>query len=460
MKKMIFAVCALVLAVIVTGPLLAAWKTEDELNRLLTQINTDPAYSLEWVSYDKGWLATDAVMAATLNNYPNPLAPAVLPVQVRVNHGPLLIADGFSVGWFSGHVHLAEEQDGWLKDRLTPSRKGPIWQTRMHMDLAGLLSFHDASQPFDLLLEETRVQVAEYRGEGRLRPSGTLEYSAELPRVQLYAEGSELHLERIELLLTLDLNAAHTSYVMPGQGKLIVGSVNGSGPDDDVMHMTDFRLSTKSQLDATQTLADMDLAMSFGSLDFLGEKLDNAVFEASLKRMSLAFLQRYSEASAAVEVQADIDLALLALELMQPILSDLLPNGPSLSLSPVAFSTPEGSLEFSADVKVSPDAVGLNSVFELAQYLTVDAALVVDKALAVRMMEQSTRRDLLAEQFEGGGVMSDADLEETARRQAQFKLNMMVIQRMLVQEKGRYRAVLSYANGQALLNGQPVPLPF
>ena len=95
-----------------------------------------------------------------------------------------------------------------------------------------------------------------------------------------------------------------------------------------------------------------------------------------------------------------------------------------------------------------------------ASKIVVDAKLEVERAIALFIAERS-----LFSQFKSNtevfGQMSDTEIEKLAEMQAATMLDMLSMQGMIASNaEGNFEIDFTIKDGQATLNGNPIPLPF
>ncbi|MCR6653820.1 MAG: YdgA family protein [Cellvibrionaceae bacterium] len=469
MKKTLISVLVVLLIAVAVLPYVGAYKTEEVFNNWITQVNQTGAYDLAWESYDKGWLQTHAVLKVGFK--PGVVFAAsdtdetdwYLPLHLTLNHGPVLWLDGVGLGWFSGEFFFDEKHQMWLEHNLEKQGEGRFFVSKIHMNLMAETTLKDRSLPFSLTTSSGEtVQVSAYTGEGTISRSGKLEYSGKLPSFTA-AGGDFAEVSAADVLFRLqsDFGARVGQYVTPGYGEFSVKKILIKGQEEWTFDAADLSLVSDMQINSEKTLADVKIKMAFADLNIMGENISNARLDLGFSNISVVFLDQYlAMIQETYEGNSEAN-SMLAMQTMNMAAEHLLPGGPKIDVSSLAFTTREGSLEFNGHLAVAPEAAQhANNPFALIPHVSVDASLLVDKPLAFRLVRRSTMNELDAAQFEGGGQMTDAEKEALADNQTHMKLDMLTLQGMLVDKGERYSSEFHFKNGQAELNGQPVPLPF
>lgn len=470
MKKIIVAVVGLLVIAVLVLPFFGAYKTEQTFNGWIAQVNRMGAYDLQWESYDKGWLQTHAVLKVGFKPGLMPASLAddgdadwYLPLNVELNHGPVLWLDGIRLGWFSGDFYLDEQHEMWVERNLQKEGDGHFFVSDVYMNLAGDTRLQDHSLPFRFTTAAGETfQVSGYNGAGTIKRSGEVEYSGKLPAFAASGGGAaKIDVEEVLFRIHSDFGRKVGEFVVPGEGEFSIKKMAVSSEDDMSFVLTDLLISSDMQLNDDQTLADMEIKMAFTNMDVMGEQISKAKLDFDFANISVVFLDQYfATIQNAYDAQGEAN-PMLAAQMMGLASEHLVPGGPEFNIHSLAFTTREGSLEFDGRLAIAPEAAQqMSNPMAMLSHLAVDASLLVDKPLAFRLVRQSTLRDLNAAQFEGGDQMTEDEKDALADNQAHMKLDTLTIQGMLIDKGERYASEFHFKDGQAVLNGQPLPLPF
>ncbi len=470
MKKLVLGLIGILLLALLVLPFVGAYKTEQTFNQWIAQVNQTGPYDLSWESYDKGWMQTRAVlkvgfkpgvMSAALPDADE--NPWYLPLHVQLHHGPVLWLDSARLGWFSGEFFLDEKHQAWLDRNLQKQGEGRFFVSEIHMNLAAETTLKDRSLPFSFTTAEGETfNVSAYAGEGVISRSGKVEYTGKLTSFNVVGGGfSEGSIEDVAFNVRSDFGAKVGEFIVPGYGEFSIGKIGLKGAEQWVFDAERLSLSSDMRLNEDKSLANIKIKGSFADMEIMGEKISNAQLDLGFSNFSVVFLDQYL-----AMIQDGYDAAsdanpMLAMQTMNMASQHLLPGGPQIHVDSMAFTTPEGSLEFDGHLAIAPEAAQhVNNPMAMISHVAVDASLLVDKPLAFRLMRRSTMNDLDAAQFEGGGQMTDAEKEALADNQTHMKLDTMTLQGMLIDKGGRYSSEFHFKNGKAELNGRAMPLPF
>lgn len=466
MKKLIFALL-LVIGVGVGGPFFAGQKAEMALDQWVDYLNDSGSYVVSWDRYNKSLFSTDAVLLVKLKeplDIPGSVglgADWVLPLHITVNHGPLLIHDHFRQGWFSGELLLSDEHEGWIKEHIKVDGEGPFFVSNIYMDLKGDIHINDHSLPFSLSDEGGIISVDSYIGSGLVSLDQSIDYSGMLASVKFEDKAEYILAEGIDFKVSSDLSQQYGEYLVPGEGSFSIESITSTMADNMGFTLQDAQMTSVMSFNPSDKDANISFKMGFKKLQAMGEELTDAEFEVIFDRLGLSFLDQYISLMQEFGSLGAENTSLMASKMSNLLATDLLPFGPKISIPKLTFSSAEGRLDFAGDIEVSPDAASkVADPFSMIGDVTVNAATEVDKALALKLAKKSTLQGIEAELLATGQTMSDAETEQMADQRTAMTLSMLVIQGMLIDNGEKYTSSFQFKDGAAVLNGQPVPLPF
>lgn len=452
---------------LVAMPFVAGQKTQQSLDAWVAQMNGLGSYSFSWEKYQKGWLSSEAVLKVGLK-LPSGLDDAMgelqdwtIPLQLNLHHGPILWRDGVKPGWFSGEFYLSKEHQDWVDQNLSVEGEGPFFVSKVVMDLAGNATIRDRSLPFKVSKDDGQFELAGYQGEGSIARGGLVQYNGILSALTVGGGDGNLQMDNIKFRMSSDFGAKVGQYALPGSAEFSLGSVQGAIGDGQSLIMKDLSFSSDMSFNADKTAGDMRLVMAFAEMNLLEEKIENAKFDFSFNRLSLAFFNKYMEIVQQIVDGGGETNPMLAMQMMGLVSSDLLPAGPEIIINQLGFKTPEGALDFNGSLAVSPEAAkDMSNPMAILGHITVKAALNADKPLVFRLVRQNTLKDLNQAQFEGGNQMTEDEKQSLADNQAHMQLDMLTIQGMLVDKGEKYQSLFEFKDGKAVMNGNPLPLPF
>lgn len=472
MKKVILAV--VVIAILGAGiPFYAGIRAQQELDRVVDLIDSSPAYAASWQTYNKGWLTTQArlVVSLDLAVAGKPEEKIDIPLDIAIDHGPLISDEEAKVGWFSYAVTLPEEQSEYLKELVETKSGDELLSNKGYVDLSGTVTFRDQIQAFVAKDDGFNIDYAGYSGKGTVSSSGLMVYGASSNKVKFSADDSE------GTAVVVDIDALKIQYEADF-GKLLPGSnLMPSKAEMTIPAITVTAGDKKSSLNNSRLLAAVELPKNSGTVDIkvvmsvasgqLGDKaFSNAVMDLGYNNISLMLMDRYvSMMEEMVNAQTpDPDKYF-----SEDVLREAISHTPEFVLNKLEITLPEGAFNGNFTIKmqevdgVDPAMLKTNPM-AMINGISIDLLAQMDKGLAEKMAylqaQSGIEAQLQAEKEAGSeGEYSDEQKEEMITAQAGMTLQMLIGQGLIVEENGRYQGSFQFKKGETLINGKPSQLP-
>ena len=486
MKKIVGIALLLLAIALVGGPFYAGIKAENELQKFIAKFDAYPGYQVSWLSYERGWFSTQATLSVGLdaalwpdeNGEPESLP--TLPLVIQIDHGPLLLNDISSVGWYSWRLDLTQDQTEWLEEHLDMAEEGQLYEAQGHAGLLGTVQFSDELKAFSIRDDQgnTIARTNGYVGSGTIGAAGKLSYAGLISGIDLTAEDALVVLGNITLRTEGDLSRMDwDSFVYPSNFYMNVASMelHGSGQQASV---TNAVFEGAIEIPEDKDWFDLIVSLSVGNLGVnhsatnsavnhpatnsavKSVQLEDATMTFAYERISLAAYSAYIDMAAASleSPQQELDYQ----QFFTPeVMKEFFANGPAVALRNLSFSMPDGDFEGSLRLAMKDDFVmpaQITNPFIFIQALTLDANVVVDRPLALYLAKASSRAQVEASMVNNPDV-TEADIETAVQQQAQNTLDMLMSQGILVSEGETLQAKLQFTDGQLVLNGKPMPFP-
>lgn len=465
MKKVIVALVMVVLAILLLSPLYGGKKAQSSLDDLVAHVNATAPGSAEWASYDQGWFTSNAVLLVNLSAYlglpeTTDEAAILVPLQLDLHHGPIVMDENLELGWFKGRWYLDDEHEAWVKEHIQVEGEGPFFVSTFKMAMTGVVAFKEETLPFSVTTEDGLFSVEGYAGEGVYRPFGTLSYQGGFASARLLTDDGNIVFEGAEVAVISDLHERYGQFAVPGEASFSLQKVAMVEGEDTVVALRD--LSFFSSFVITQqdpAASDVSFKISLGDAELMGETISDAVVEVALQRMSVAFYNQYMQQLQAAHEGGNASL--LGMQLLSLVNKELLPLGPELQLKEIGFSAPEGQLLISGYLRVPEEATPQQAnPFALVGKIKAQLDILVDKPLAYKLAEQSMANSVDEETFASGVELSKEAREATIKDRAATQLDMLLLQGFLVDKGDKFATQMSFQDGVAVVNEQTIPLPF
>lgn len=464
MKKVIVAVVCVFLAVLLLAPVYGGKKAQTTLNDLVTHINLAAPNSAEWASYEQGWFTSEAVLKINLSTYMG-LAPAtdegalIIPLQLDLHHGPFIIDDGLTSGWFKGRWYLDDEHEAWVAENIQVEGDGPFFISTFTMALTGVVMFYEQTLPFSIATKAGVFSMDGYAGHGVYRPYGALNYQGGFASASILSGEGNILLEGAEVELTSELHKKVGAFAVPGEANFKLQKIAMINESNSVFVLEDLAFSSAFAITQKQPAAgDVRMKMALGRAEVLGETITDAVVDIALLRMSVAFYNQYMQQMQTTNAE---NPKLMGLQLLSLVNKELLPLGPELLIKQVGFSAPEGQLLISGHLRIPEGATqGQASPLVLVDQIEAQLSVLVDKPLAFKLAEQSAAQNIDEEMFASGNVLNQAERDATIKDRAAMQVDMLLLQGFIADKGDKFETHVSFEKGVAVINEQTIPLPF
>lgn len=468
-----------VLPLLFATPGFMGWQAEKVMKEVAVYLDGLPSYRVGWQSYNRGWFKSQGVLWVTvdqLDGVGNNDQALTLPLNIELLHGPLLLGentDKFALGFggFDALVTLPQEHELYLNSLISTQAQGPLYQLAARMDLAGNVVLHDRWLPFELKFGGAELSLDGYQGTGTMGLDRQLLYSATLPTIVLNtvnnAKGQtqqanhSVQIKGIKGQLQADLANWHKAQVAPGQIDLSAEEFNYNNAQ---LLFKQLRLSAQTKINNNNTLSyfsQLSVANTvFQSSDVAFEK---ANMDLSYVNLSLDFLESYY--ALLDEIPIDANAQYWQNHLGSLILNKLLPSSPKLRIDNVKFSTAKGNFIANLLLSIEGDALknanlDVNNPVGLLPFLILTFDIKIDMPLAEYFAEIHIRNQVKNQLASENTVLSENEISDIVKAQAPSVLEALILQGFIVQKNNAYMLDFNFKKGQAVLNNQPMPLPF
>ena len=463
---------AVVVGGLLVAPRFVGNHVESRMNELIASVDANPMIEVRWSEYHHGWFSSGGVLDVRLTVpvtevEPPPVAAAgtaapivktemtTVDFQYRLDlaHGPVILDSGVTLALASWTGEIMHNDA--LDATLSWDRSSPLYWQSGRITLGGNLQVQETVSPFSLSGDQVSATFSGYQGSGK-ETNGTLAYSGEAASLVVNGPEDSVKFEgfRFEMEMDADLAKVMQGSLYNMDGLLSVDQVlsgEGSG-------IRNLQVEINAKLNEDESLADIHAGYRVQEV-FGGEiSLSDLGFDVVLTNYSAAFNRRYNEL-----VQQTLFQNNLSPETIQAVWKESLPlllqSNPTMRLENLRFTLPEGS--FNSEVSLSLNGMdlqgqSLDSPEFWLQNLVLNASASADKPLAERLARQFVRNQAANNP---DLQLSEAELERASAQQASMMLAMLGAQGMLREEGEQFRLDFRMTNGQANLNGQPIPLP-
>jgi uncharacterized protein YdgA (DUF945 family) len=303
------------------------------------------------------------------------------------------------------------------------------------------------------------ITFSGWNGKGKASSDNTA-YSGVTDLVTVNAEGVIFEMKSMTLEASFD-----SDWTAPMQGdfynsvsQFAIASINFDMPMlDTSAKLEKLIVDVKTEKSEDGRLMDMSVNYAIESIEapqFSGRDL---VIKTEVNNLERAFFKAYQEASTK---PAQMEQAML--DIIETKLLPQLQASPEFNITEMSGNVADGN--FSG--KVMAKVTGIDNLPEPLEdpafwisKAVMDANLTLDKAMALWIGEQVIASQIQADP--NAANMTDEEIRAIAVEQVEGMIGMFTQQGMItVNADGEYEMTFTMQDGQAMLNGNPMPLPF
>ncbi|MDR9501429.1 MAG: YdgA family protein [Desulfurivibrionaceae bacterium] len=277
----------------------------------------------------------------------------------------------------------------------------------------------------------------------------TYDLDLELPGVAIQGQGARaLVLDEMRFQATMEEGSNHLSLgtmlislqkleVIPGnraEEKIIMAGLQG-------------RLTSSAE----NGLLRIEEEITLDHLLLAGQQYGPANLQISLANLDAQTVAQLSKEFQALQMQEGNEA--MARDILSSHVPALLAKSPEIRLNDFSLATPAGACEASARLAFDGEGEMSSNPLLLLGRLSAEAALTADEGFLAVQTKKIIKQRLC-------GQHPAPDCDQEAARAGSKQLQDLTEQGILVLKGGKYTLKASFKNGQALLNGQPIPLPF
>lgn len=469
MKKIIISVAAIAVVGLVAPKFTGAGINEG-LDNFVANVNTAPGYTATIESRETSWFSSAAVvkvgidpaMFADLDLAPSDMQnfeELSANINVTAQHGPFLTLNGLGLGL---SAWKAEVDESVLREYLSYADDKRFYSVAGKVSLFGGLSFEDTMPKFTVIAQDgddESITVSGWSGKGTAS-SGGATYAGATDLVTVSADGVTFEMKSLTLESSIegDWTAAMKGDFYNSTSQFGITSISLDMPMLDTKASLDkLIVDVKTEKSEDGKLMDMDINYAVESIEapqFSGRDL---IVKSEINNLERAFFKAYQEASAN---PAQMEQAMA--DIIETKLLPQLQASPEFNITEMSGKVADGN--FSG--KIMTKVTGINSLPEpledpafWASKTVVDSKLKLDKAMALWVGEQVVISQIQADPNAAG--MTNEEIKAIAAEQVEGMIGMFAQQGMItVNADGEYEMTFTMQDGQAMLNGNPMPLPF
>lgn len=467
MKKVIIPV-ALIAAIGLIGPKLAGSSYNTQLDEFVTSVNDMPGYTATINERTQNWFTSSSVIEFGID--PAMFEDEALPAEqmemfqdltfklnVNAQHGPVLLLNGFSLGLTAvkAETDLDTFRDSlqYAGDQSFYTIAGNVGFTSSFNGTDTIPSFTQAEGTID----GGSLEFSGWKGEFSVSSSNTI-YDGAMDSFKFAAPDADTEVTISTITMESSLEgsfaAAMENVLYNSNAKFVMGELAVSSPLEEAnMSMRNFVIDAVTKVNDAGTLMDMDLNYAMDELSVVGVDAKNVLLKTEFNNLEKTFFQAYQEAS--------MDPELLP-EVMETKLLPQLQANPEINIAELSGQINDGNFTGKIHTKLegvdAMPALMTDTSFWMSK-LVVDSKISMDKSMALWIGEQAVSAQMMSDPNTAG--MTEEEISAIAAQQVEGMIGMFTQQGMItVTPEGMHEMTFTMKDGQAMLNGNPMPLPF
>jgi uncharacterized protein YdgA (DUF945 family) len=463
MKKIIAIIIAM-LAIFLVVPKFFAQPIEHHLDTIVKQLDSTPGYRVFIVERTSNWFTSSAVLAVKVDA--NALVPtntdknksAVFQllsanITLDIQHGPILIADGLSLGLAAWTI---ETDNDLLRKKLVYADKQSLYSIYGVTDFFGNNNFNDEIAAFTTM-SDAEVNFSGWLGQGSLSLENSF-YSGSTDTIAFINSNTVATSDNIELKIKTDSN-----WLMildnPIYNSTVTFSIDSASINtSNTMPITLDKLimSAQTQVKNNNTLMDVNINYAFNKIEHRDLLINDFSLDLQINNLAKEFLKAY-----------------------QNIMQD--PEGPEKGLQHIVQNNLLAQLQASPELNIEELSVNINGhhfssslatkIYNVqalplrlndskfwSNHTNASANIKMDKKLVLLLGEF-----ILLPQFGRNQNTRKLPIQERKTMiagQIKGMVYALISQGIFVENVSSYESSMLLDKGVATLNGQIMPLPF
>ncbi|WJG10368.1 DUF945 family protein [Aliiglaciecola sp. LCG003] len=470
MKKR-YLIAALVVAAVLVLPKIISMQVAKSVTNYAAQVNQVQGYMAEVTEFNEGWFSSKGKIKLTVDMAK--LAPDMdltqeqqkpeLILSFNSYHGPIFFSESFGLGLAKWSLIYSGET---LRQKLVWDAARPFYQVLVEHSLFGGTELQDSVAAFIAQKSDgTReITFTGYVGEGD-DSTGTFKYKGTSDAFKASAETGVFDVTDLALVMEVDgdIVKAMNGELLDSLLGFMIGDITFAkvGQDKPEFSIENFNIFVSSKLDDEEAFATMNQEIHIGNVEAQGYSAKSLNLELEINQISVPFLKAYQEFARNMSSFSEVEIQQKSLEFLRTNALDLLQGNPEINITDLSAKLPEGELKAHSKNKL----VGIDAVpaapadpkFWL-DHTVSDTNIVIDKALAIKMaVFYMTNQFAQNPQTVG---MSKEDIAAIVEQQAPMFIEQLQVQGLMVDKGDKYESNLIVKDGQVLLNGTAMPLPY
>lgn len=461
MKKIISLVVVLALLGLF-GPNIIGNKVNDNLEDTVASINKMTGYSATIESRSKSWFETTAVVNVEIDPElfgevadMGALRTWSSNLNVSIQHGPFLTLNGLDLGLFAWK---AESDEALLREFLEYGQEARFYSIEGKVGLLGSVSYIDNIPSFSISNTGLRSppKFSGWSGEGLISATQS-NYMGKMDSFVVAENGDRIEIKSVKLNVGYEGSWADvlTDIFYESSMEFAIGSIYFDAEEVE-LNLEDLLMSFASKISEDGKLMNIDADYSIGEIGTPLLTLQDLLIKTEINNLEKEFVGAYQK----VLEQPFNDPEVMANMLKNSLLRQL-EVSPELNFTEISGKLADKGFSAKLLTKVTgidtlPD--DLSDPLFWRSKMVIDSNLTLDKAAAILAVEK------MIYQIEPGLselYLSKKEIRDLAKEKVEEMVLMLVmLDYITVNQDDEYEMAFTMQDGQAMLNGKLIPLPY
>lgn len=458
MKKVLLIGAAIIAIAIATPKFLAA-PINQKIDALVKKVDSIPGYKVSMTEYQSGWFTSSASISIDIDTIPSldqhnsDLLKTNGHLIVNVQHGPILLANEFSLGLAAWSI---ETDKALLRDTLTYSDSESFYSIQGNTGFSGDTQYSDTIASFSST-EDIQITFSGWSGKGAMSTNNS-HYSGVTNSIDIGSTDTNSKIEKVTLDIQLDDNwfAILENPIYNSTGRLAIDAIKIAPSGQQPFTLDEFVVDFETEKNTSETLSNIMVNYGFKKLKTPTLSASDFIMAIELKNLEKEFLKAYQNIA---NNSAGFDAGLQ--NIVENNLLTQLQASPELNINELSINIDNKSFSGNLLTKIEGvDALPtqLSDYRFWLQHTKASTNIKLNKALAF-VLGESFLFSQLANSLDAQGL-SASQQKEIVELQVKGMLNGLISQGLIIEKDESYEADIQLEKGQAVVNGKATPLPF
>lgn len=476
---------AVLAAIVSISPIFVGSRIESAVQDYVGLYDDIPVYKVAIDDYDKGYRSSVATISvgvdsaifeamAQANGLPTDMEPFTqategLKFQVNIQHGPILTEHGFGLGWSDISMHIDRENYPQLSGIFDLIGTDELLNFIARVELSG--AGWGRSEVSDIHMEipseigGIKFVMAGINGDVRFSDFGAnIEEQGSIDEISFSLNAEQaVSMSLKGMTYDAEMSIGNPIWLSMGNFEGDIESIVFDVADEFEMELADTSFEVAIEEGESPETMTIREAIRFENASFNEHKVTNADLSFAYANISKAFWTSYMDMAMSPEVLAGGEGAeAYVMEKLKSMATDALGYSPRFDLERVAFEYEGGTMDASASFGIDSNLLAQPINFEnpmlLIPAMKAEASLTINETLlrTFALMNAQGELEGVPEEERPG----DEQIQQMIDGQLGMLSGPLAEQGYVVINGDVYSADFSFSRGIALVNGNPIPLPF